>query len=155
VSELNASSPAASQGEPPTFRLRPFFRGVLLFVYVFFAVVGVLFARSVLAEHHPAALAFLGLWAAVVVLQAGFTLFRMPWRIELPERSVVFLSRTGRRREIPYAELQAVKPPPFDLNRQSARWVSPNLVVWSVTQFAGWRSLLNEVERRAPHARID
>jgi hypothetical protein len=137
------------------YRLRTSTRVLLLAIYCFFLAVGVAALVSMVRRHDRGGMVFLVVWAAVLVVQARWALFRMPWRIELSDHAVVFLSRSGRRREIDYGALRSVSPAPFDLNRQSARWVSTSGTVWSMTAFTGWRSLLNEVERRAPQAQID
>jgi hypothetical protein len=150
---------SAGSGETPTttattFRLRRSAMGFFVVFSVFALVIGTIICASAIRDGAWLFVAFMAIWWTIVLLQARWFLFVMPWTIELEPDRVVFLSRAGRRREIAYADLQSVAPLPFDFQRQTARWVSPSQTVWSTTMFGNWHRLQSAVADRAPQAAI-
>lgn len=155
MSDLGPADGSLTDGGSESFQLRRSIRAFLAFFYLFallFAVTAVLSSKI---QHDPLGVAVPVVWFALVAVQARWMFLRMPWRIRLEPNAVVFVALRGYRRQIPYEELASVSTPGWDFNHQTASWRSSEQRVRSLTAFNGWRRLLNEIEKRAPQARVD
>jgi hypothetical protein len=87
----------------------------------------------------------------LIVFHLGFW---EPRRVTLDD-SGVLLEAVARRVHIPWDELEAVEPWPWDLHRETLRWQRRNgRSVTMLKDFSELHWMLVEIERRAPHTYV-
>lgn len=121
--------------------------------YCFAAFIAVWGTMISLREDDTTGLWFLAVWCVVVVIQARWTLLRMPWRIVTDESELRFLART-RTVNVPWGQLRSVTSPWYDLNNQVMRWRWDGGKLSTMGAWDGQHRLLSTVEALAPHAEV-